>query len=780
MEGGKPLGQLSWWDQPGTDGWPQLLVPVLGDPQPTTFVLSAGTGGLGQILPDFPAPRQADLDGDGIPDLWATRGDGSLAAVRGVMPEAWRRLGNWQPAEDLDGDGVPDVVGRADTHGGTAAFSGKNGRLLWQREDTPAGQTLWPLPKTGGDIDGDGVPDVLLFDREGGLSALSGRTGQTRWQEPVPAWQLLLLECVDLQGKGSPDLLLASTVTPPGTLTGQLELAVLSLKDGKARWRTTLSPLSTPLSQFAALRILHPALVDLDGDGVLDAVTWAVADDEMFEVRARSGRDGTILWQRSLSRPLAPTSWPFPGVAAGDLGGRPVVVVDCGNGEVWALDAAGKQLWVWKQPVAQLSLPWQRPVPVFLDLRDGGRGVCVSGLGNDGSAVVLDAQGKEVQRIANLATVRGDTPERPDYPRYFWRLPRGAGGKCDLLSAAEGKLRLTRGGIENKHLVWEWQLPGVGDIMEVLGEGEPTTVVVRSGKTAYGLDGATGKERWRCFGPCLPTGLLRAADAAAPPLVLFAENGAATTCRRALEVGPDGRYIFPAVEKISPSPLPEDPRLRVLLPWWQPLHDPSGFDWAVFLLVQAGTILAVVLGRSAAWLLRRRAWVIGLLLCLLLAVVLAPSIWLSYVPSGVRVWSVLGMPPLAAALLGLPALVFVWQAFAWAVQRRLAARRPAAGSVHPALITDCRPLALVAQPRPRTDAALRNGRLVCRVAPGRLRHRDAARNRVAVASGVPERPPCRAVGPPPWPGNQGAAGGLISSSIQATSPWTTAHGTPTH
>ena len=282
------------------------------------------------------------------------------------------------------------------------------------------------------------------------------------------------------------------------------------------------------------------------------------------------------------------------------------------------------------------------------------------------------AQGKEIQHIAGLATVHGDTPERLDYARYFCRLPHGAGGECDLLSNADGKLRLTRGGIEAQHLVWEWPLPGVGDIMEVLGEGEHTTVVVRSGKTAYGLDGATGKERWRCFGPRLPTGLLRAADAAAPPLVLFAENGAATTCRRALEVGPDGHYIFPAAEKISPSPLPEDPRLRVLLPWWQALHDRSGFDWAVFLLVQAGTILAVVVGRSAAWLLRRRAWVIGLLLCLVLAVVLAPSIWLSCVPSGVRVWSVLGLPPLAVALQGLPALVFVWQAFAWAVQRRLA------------------------------------------------------------------------------------------------------------
>ncbi|HKI33195.1 MAG TPA: protein kinase [Gemmataceae bacterium] len=169
---GNLLGPLSWWDQVGPDGWPQLVVPVLPS---WTFVLSAGTGRLAQVLGNFPEARQADLDGDGIPDLWTSHADGSLSAVRGVMPEAWRRLGKWQAVEDLDGDGVPDVIGPLGDQGASATVSGKDGRVLWQSDIR--GETVLPLPLPYGDLDGDGIPDLLLFHSVEGLSAVSGRTG---------------------------------------------------------------------------------------------------------------------------------------------------------------------------------------------------------------------------------------------------------------------------------------------------------------------------------------------------------------------------------------------------------------------------------------------------------------------------------------------------------------------------------------------------------------------------------------------------------------------------
>jgi hypothetical protein len=611
------------------------------------------------------------------------------------MPEAWRRLGKWQATGDLDNDGVPDAVGPFNSHGGTVAISGKDGHVLWQREDTPGnfvqgmstgGQTMVPLPRTCADFDGDGVPDLLLFHPVEGLSALSGKTGRTLWKaelksRPLPPMNLYLLECCEFKRGGMPELLLAFSVTPPGPSISrrQLVLAVLSLKDGKTRWQTTIGPSDATFGSFGSLNRLRPGLADLDGDGVLDVVTWAIADDGTFEVRALSGVDGSVLWRRSLARAAQPNAWPWPGVAVGNLGDRSSIVVDCGNGEVWAFDAAGTRLWVWKGPA--YPNPWQRPAPVFLDLPGGWGGVCISGLRTDSngmllrnpiSAVVLDAQGHEVQRASGLAPVAGDPPGRLDYANYFRRFASRADG-TDLLSVADGKLRLTRGGIERRHLVWEWPLPGgSGDLMDVLGAGERTTVVVRSGSTAYGLEGATGRESWRCFGPCPPTGLLPSVDSAEPPGVLFAEEGAATTCRLALEIGADGRCRpFPG-KTIDPVPLPDDPRLLVPLPWWQALRDLRMLDWPSFLLLQIVLVVVLVLGRWTMWRFRRGAWGSGLLLSLLLIAVLALAKGFVYPRSGYWFHDAISLlnNPVHIVLFGLPALVFVGQVLVWAAQGR--------------------------------------------------------------------------------------------------------------
>ena len=90
-----PGGPPKWW-QTGPDGWPLLLVPIRYGPggQPTTFVLSAGTGRLVHVLRDVVQPEVADFNGDGIPDLCYTvapQGAPRLMVLQGTPPEPWRQ-----------------------------------------------------------------------------------------------------------------------------------------------------------------------------------------------------------------------------------------------------------------------------------------------------------------------------------------------------------------------------------------------------------------------------------------------------------------------------------------------------------------------------------------------------------------------------------------------------------------------------------------------------------------------------------------------------------------
>ena len=98
---------------------------------------------------------------------------------------------------DLDGDGRDDLIIGApfnDDHGSKAgriyAYSGRNRALLWSRLGQHAGDQFGYAVASAGDMNGDGVPDVLVgapgFDAAGGIDAgrayvLSGSNGATIW-----------------------------------------------------------------------------------------------------------------------------------------------------------------------------------------------------------------------------------------------------------------------------------------------------------------------------------------------------------------------------------------------------------------------------------------------------------------------------------------------------------------------------------------------------------------------------------------------------------------------
>src|SRR5262249_24921958 len=140
-------------------------------------------------------------------------------------PEAWRRLGVWQPAPGLNHDGIPNLF---NTQGGKlTAISGRDGRVLWRGDSGDfAGPVVPPAP--GADLDGDGVPDFLAVGQSSSRSdrdyervvfpvqAFSGKTGKQLWRTAdrhVPGSSSHVFahlrppQCRDLKGEGRPDVL---------------------------------------------------------------------------------------------------------------------------------------------------------------------------------------------------------------------------------------------------------------------------------------------------------------------------------------------------------------------------------------------------------------------------------------------------------------------------------------------------------------------------------------------------------------------------------------------
>ncbi len=229
-----------WWGC-GPDGWPLVAIPLggseepgpgsLNDPgklRPVTYLLEASTGRERHEIDGLAGARVADLDGDGVGDLWGDVG-GELRVFRGEAPEAWRALGLLGPARaeddsgepagtmavDLDGDGITDALAR-ELHGPSywdgeksgsrtaVARSGRDGHVIWKR--TLDGWESWLAPDGGdvyslgafplpeGDFDGDGTPDVIVIHSDMNSSTaaaipaarlpvqvLSGRTGAKLW-----------------------------------------------------------------------------------------------------------------------------------------------------------------------------------------------------------------------------------------------------------------------------------------------------------------------------------------------------------------------------------------------------------------------------------------------------------------------------------------------------------------------------------------------------------------------------------------------------------------------
>jgi hypothetical protein len=244
-----------WRSAPGTAGY--FVVNMKDDGFPAekiAFLFAVDTGRLAHVWAGVTVEGVADLDGDGLLDLYGRKGD-QLVTVRATAPELWRRPGRW--------------------------------RWQWldparERHATPSPAYLTgPVPHT--DLDGDGVPDVLLFtpgthnNYYWKCEAYSGRDGRVLWVQSRELLKISLyhpswIECLDLEGEKRPVVVVWGAYDEK---SNRSECALLDGRTGKLRLKKEFPgvPLSGLLyRQPEGLLALVYRESPMEGDGFLVAV----------------------------------------------------------------------------------------------------------------------------------------------------------------------------------------------------------------------------------------------------------------------------------------------------------------------------------------------------------------------------------------------------------------------------------------------------------------------------------------------------------------------------
>jgi hypothetical protein len=241
----------------------------------------------------------ADFDGDGLLDLAATLEGGDIAILRNRgrlehlgpnrktfdAPVHLRRANAGLGVMDWNGDGRPDLV--AVRRNWSVGLFENRGDFQFEQ----VREERIPLETVGDavaivDMDGDGREDIVVYGGRGMViwpaPDKHGALGEPFALELGPLG-LRRGDIADLDGDGVPDLAVAGFSGDP--------FLVVAFGDGRGGLERV-----TPYTRSDRVRGFEAAIVDIDGDGVLDVLvvgsTWEEDPRDAFDRRPR------FLWMR--------------------------------------------------------------------------------------------------------------------------------------------------------------------------------------------------------------------------------------------------------------------------------------------------------------------------------------------------------------------------------------------------------------------------------------------------------------------------------------------------
>lgn len=221
---------------------------------------------------------------------------------------------------DVDGDGALEVA-VGDVTGNVSLYDGATGKRLWSK---PAAEEKEVRPSIGaglaaGDIDGDGVPEIVVGTESGTLAALRGRTGERTWRVHRDSALRAAPVLADLDGDRKLDVV-------AGWADGDISIVDGT---GKEVWKTKVEEDDgDPTGVLAS-----PTPLAGGTSGVLVVPTARWGDEDAVILHGRSDRLRRAEIGRVVTSPsIGVTDPEATGVEA---------VVGTERGEVFAIDAFG-------------------------------------------------------------------------------------------------------------------------------------------------------------------------------------------------------------------------------------------------------------------------------------------------------------------------------------------------------------------------------------------------------------------------------------------------------